>query len=79
MTDYPIQSSFYIQFIVEKNGSITNVNPSNLKRSPTRLDILFIEENEQVFLNMPKWKLATLYGEKVKSICTIPLRICFKQ
>lgn len=78
MTEFPIQSSFYIQFVVEKNGDITNVKPSNLKRSPTRLDILFVKDNEQVFLNMSKWKPAIFNGEEVRSIYTLPIHVHWK-
>lgn len=77
-TDYPVQSSFYIQFVVEKNGNISNVKPSDMKKSPTKLDILFVKENERIFLNMPKWKPAIYNGEKVRSIYTIPLHVHWK-
>lgn len=78
VTGFPIQDSFYIQFVVEKNGDLTNVKPSDLKRSPTRLDILFVKKNEQIFLNMSKWNPAILYGEEVRSIYTLPMHVHWK-
>lgn len=76
--DYPIQSRFYIQFVVEKDGSISNIEPVHGKNHPTKLDLLFIKENEAIFYNMPKWNPAILKGEKVRSIYTIPLYIHWK-
>lgn len=57
-----------IQFVIEKDGSFTNIN---IKNDEYHL----IKEVERVFSLLPKWKPAIHNGEKVRSRFTVPITI----
>lgn len=57
-----------IQFVIEKDGSFTNIN---LKNDEYHL----IKEVKRVFSLLPKWKPAIHNGEKVRSRYTVPITI----
>ncbi|MFO7722624.1 MAG: energy transducer TonB [Bacteroidales bacterium] len=58
----------YIEFIVEKDGSITNVKPK--KGAHPLLDSAAVE----VVRNMPAWIPAEQKGKKVRSMFIIPIQ-----
>lgn len=76
LTQNLIQGRYYVQFVIEKNGRITNIKPVKIKNHPTNLDILFVNENRLVFSNMPRWSPSILDGKKVRSYYIIPFTIC---
>ncbi|MCT4582498.1 MAG: energy transducer TonB [Flavobacteriales bacterium] len=71
-----IQSLFFVKLTIEKDGSVSNVNPVEYLNHPTKYDCGFVNENKAVFLNMPKWNPAMRNGEPVRSIYVFPFRIC---
>lgn len=62
-----IQGKVYVQFVVEKDGSVTNVN---VRRSAHPL--LDAEAVRAVKL-MPNWKPGTMRGKKVRVRYTLPV------
>lgn len=61
------QGKVYVQFVVETDGSITQVK---IARGVTaELD----REAKRVVRSMPKWKPAVLRGEKVRSYMRVPI------
>ncbi|MCR9172478.1 MAG: energy transducer TonB [bacterium] len=67
--EYP-RSRTYVTFVVEKDGSLTNIQCSN----GTKLGKAF----EDVIRIMPNWKPAKLNGTEVRSRCRVPLNINLK-
>jgi len=65
-------SKFYINFIVKKDGSITNIK--NLRPSNTSYDEQIIE----LVKNMPQWIPGEKDNKPVNVRFTLPIRICFK-
>ncbi len=62
-----VQGRVYVQFIVNRDGSITDVT---VQRSP---DENLSKEAERVIKSMPKWKPAYKDGKPVRSSCTLPI------
>ena len=62
-----IQGKVLVEFVVEKDGSISNVK---VVRS---VDVLLDKEAVRVTQNMPKWKPGTQNGEPVRVRMTYPL------
>lgn len=61
------QGRVYLEFIVEKDGSISN---TRVKRG---VSDAIDREAIRLIKNMPKWKPAEKDGEVVRSMCTIPI------
>ena len=68
-----LPSKLYLQFVVEKNGSISHFE---VLKGP-----LSIETRQHFFkiLSAVKWKPATKKKENVKSKFIIPLQICVSE
>lgn len=66
----PLDSRIYIEFIVDKDGSI--LNPKIIKGFDEKLN----ESCLTMIQNMPKWKPAETNGVAVKSLVRIPITIC---
>ncbi len=65
--DYNIQGKVYVQFVVEKDGSISDVNV--IKSVHYLLD----KEAVRVISSMPPWKPGTQRGKEVRVRYTIPI------
>lgn len=65
-------SKFFISFVVEKDGSLTNIKME--KGCWKSAD----EELIKVIKTMPKWKPAIHQQKKVRSKFTLPINICFE-
>ncbi|MCF8298965.1 MAG: energy transducer TonB [Saprospiraceae bacterium] len=63
-----VEGTVYVKFIVEKDGSISNI--SILKGIGSGCD----EETIRVLKLMPKWKAGTNKGEKVRVFLTMPVK-----
>jgi len=63
-----LQGVVYIQFIVEKDGSI---GETKILRSPHEL---FSEESKRVVMLMPKWKNGKQGGKAVRVMFNLPIR-----
>jgi TonB family protein len=63
-----IQGKVYVQFIVERDGSITNVK---VRRTSNVVEL----DNEAVRLikNMPKWIPGSIKGKAVRVNQTVPI------
>jgi len=70
--DEHIVGTIYIKFVVEKEGSISNVEV--VKSLSNALGKEYI----RVIQSMPKWKPAEKNGVIVRSYFTLPLRVHFK-
>ncbi len=68
-----IEGHVLVKFVVEKDGSITNVKAI---RSPHEA---MAQEAERVLRLMPKWKPAELNGQSVRMRMNIPVRFKLKQ
>lgn len=65
--DTHTQGRVYLSFIVEKDGSITNIKALN------RIEMGCTEEAIRVVKSMPKWKAGEQFGKKVRVIFTLPV------
>lgn len=63
-----IEGTVYIQFVVESDGSVTNIE---VLRSP---DPLLSEEAVRVVSEMPNWKPGTQRGKNVNVMFNLPVR-----
>jgi protein TonB len=63
-----IEGTVYVEFVIEKNGEITNVKV--IRNVSPELD----EEAVRVVSKMPKWKPATLRGKTVRCRFRLPIR-----
>lgn len=70
--DNNIQGRVFVQFVVEKDGSITNVKVSR------GVDPLLDKEAERVVKAMPKWSPAEQNGKVCRSRFTLPVMFRFK-
>jgi periplasmic protein TonB len=68
------QGTVYVSFIVEKDGSVTNVVVS----IPVAGAPGFGREAVRVVKAMPKWKPATLHGKPVRVSVTLPVKFILK-
>jgi len=66
----------YIQFVIEKDGSVTNVQvrPGTESKATEAM----IEEAIRVISGMPKWKPGTQQGKPVRVKYTIPIQFRLK-
>lgn len=71
-----LQGRYYVCFIIEKDGSVSDVKPIGFINHPTELDLIFIKQNKKVLLDMPKWNPSILNGLPVRSVYTYPFHIC---
>ena len=62
-----VQGRAMIQFVVEKDGSLTEVK---VVRAPTSA---MGEEAKRVFKNSPKWKPGKVNGKAVRTMYTMPV------
>ena len=58
---------YYLKFVVERNGTITNVEV--IKGTTRDLD----NEAKRIVRNMPKWNPGEYSGNKVRSSFTLPI------
>ena len=65
---YSSQGTVYVRFVIEMNGSITNVKI--LKGIQADLD----KEAKRVVKDMPDWKPGQNRGKVVRSRCTLPIK-----
>ena len=65
---YSSQGTVYVGFVIEMNGSITNVKI--LKGIQADLD----KEAKRVVKDMPNWKPGQNRGKVVRSRCTLPIK-----
>ncbi|MCR9172480.1 MAG: energy transducer TonB [bacterium] len=66
-----LSSKIYFSFIVEKDGSLSNIEiikPKNPNYHSHYLELI---------QKMPPWVPAQLNGKKVRSRCRLPIIICF--
>jgi TonB family protein len=63
-----VKGKVYVQFVVEKDGSITNIQVRRSSRNDT-LD----QEAMNVIKKMPNWEPGTVRGKKVRVKQTIPI------
>jgi hypothetical protein len=61
-----IESKFYFEFIIEKDGSITHVSE---KRNRLKVDLAFIQK-------MPRWIAGSQNGKFVRVRYHLPIHIC---
>ncbi len=66
-----IQSKFYFEFIVQCDGSVTDLKALRNENHPITLAAL------DHLSNMPKWTPGKQHGQPVKVKYVVPLRICF--
>lgn len=62
-----IQGKVYVQFVIEKDGSVSNIE---LLRG---VHLLLNQEALQVVRTMPKWKPGKIKGEPVRCSYTLPI------
>jgi len=67
------QSKFFVQFVVEKDGSLTNIEVIKKSNHP------FNDELVKLVKSMPKWIPAQYKGKIVRSYFTLPVHIDIKQ
>lgn len=65
-----MQGTVYVSFIVEKDGSVTNVHAVKEVAGAPGLT----EEAERVIREMPKWSPALLNGKPVRMTVTQPIK-----
>ena len=65
--DYNVEGKVFIQFVVDVDGSITNIYVVS------GVNQLMDAECVRLLKKMPNWKPATLRGEKVKSTYNLPI------
>ena len=65
--DYNVEGKVFIQFVVDVDGSITNIYVV------IGVNELMDAECVRLLKKMPNWKPATLRGEKVKSTYNLPI------
>ncbi|MEZ4937830.1 MAG: energy transducer TonB [Crocinitomicaceae bacterium] len=70
MMGWSISGTSYIQFVVEKDGSISNVEA--IRGLDPCVDSCAVE----VIAKMPKWKPGEKRGKKVRTQFTIPIKFC---
>ncbi|MGV3631777.1 MAG: TonB family protein [Bacteroidota bacterium] len=66
------EGKVYVRFIVEKDGSVTNVRVVN------RCNKQLAEEAIRVISSMPKWKPAESFGVKVRQDFGIPINFTLR-
>jgi len=67
-TDVPVGGKILVQFIVEKDGSLTDIKViKGIKSS-------YDEECRRVFASMPKWKPGKKGSHDVRTLYMVPLR-----
>lgn len=64
------QGTVYVQFVVEKDGSISNATVVRDVPDAPELSV----EAVRVILNMPKWKPATMKGKVIRVSVTQPVK-----
>lgn len=64
-----VQGKVYVQFIVEKDGTITNITVRRSSRND-RLD----QEAIKVIEKMPNWVPGSVRGKKVRAKQTLPIQ-----
>ena len=64
-----VQGKVYVQFIVEKDGTITNITVRRSSRNE-RLD----QEAIKVIEKMPNWVPGSVRGKKVRAKQTVPIQ-----
>lgn len=67
--DAGIQGRIYVEFVVEPDGSASNVRISN---SDPKMKLLE-EEAVRLVQGMPPWKSGKMDGKRVRSRCRIPI------
>lgn len=70
IADMDIQSKFYFSFIVEKDGSLTDIK---VERG---IDSNYANSLLDFFNKMPPWIPGKVNGEAVRTRCRLPLLIC---
>jgi hypothetical protein len=69
-------STYWVKFLIEKDGSVSNVETINMsKRNPT-VDSTFISLNRETIINMPIWTPAKLNGKVVRSYYAFRFQVC---
>jgi hypothetical protein len=73
-----MDSNFYgrieMKFIVEKDGSISNVEINEKKLGCVQL----VEEATRFLMLMPKWNPGEVEGVKKRVLVRLPFNICFR-
>ncbi|GAB5416737.1 MAG: hypothetical protein Crog4KO_22260 [Crocinitomicaceae bacterium] len=70
LIDMDFQSKFYFSFVVEKDGSLTDIKVERGMGSGYAEDLLaFIQK-------MPNWIPGELDGEAVRTRCRLPILLC---
>lgn len=67
-----IKSKFYFQFIVEKDGTISNIKELRNENKNCKTNGIEIIEN------MPKWIPGEQRGKKMRVLYTLPIRIHYR-
>lgn len=66
---------FRLRFIVEKDGSFSNIHAANGSSGPNEFDEILHKEAIRTLQTMPKWNPAEHEGEIVASTFTLPITI----
>jgi hypothetical protein len=70
------QGAVYINFTVDKQGKIKNVNADN--KLNKKMDVVLIEESIRVVRGLPAWTAGTMDGEKVNVRYTLPIKFAME-
>lgn len=68
--DSAYTATIYMRFVVEKDGSISNIEPARESKDCPE----FAEECKRVISLMPRWKPGTMQGRRVRVQCIVPFR-----
>jgi len=74
--DHNIEGTIYVSFVVERNGSISNVKI--LHKQGMFRDSLMEQEGVRVISSMPKWTPGEQNGHSVRQLFNVPLHFTLK-
>lgn len=69
-------STYYVKFLIEKDGSVSNVETIKIPKRNPAVDSTFISLNRETIINMPIWTPAKLNGKVVRSYYVFRFVIC---
>jgi hypothetical protein len=67
-----VKSKFYFEFIIEKDGSMSNIQELRKENNS------FVSSSLKVIQNMPKWTPGEHKGKKVRVKYILPIIICLR-
>jgi len=66
------QSLFYMKFIIEVDGTLSNKGCFNCHEPEFKEMVMFLLDK------MPRWEAGELNGKKVRTEFTLPLQVCLR-